>query len=158
MSCHPLHLQIIDFSALQRVPGSLQQSTQWVLMGGGFCTAALWDCITVAPCPHGEKASYKNLTSLSFPPRSFPHPASPYLGLHLSLSESSCTGRAHWTGSNLTAAISVTAKKRSRNRGKEKRNWSLFVFVCSSSEGVTCHGHTSLSSQLSVKWGETLTE
>lgn len=27
---------------------------------GGFCTAALWKCITVAPCPHGVKASHKN--------------------------------------------------------------------------------------------------
>lgn len=38
--------------------------------------------------------------------------------------------RSGWLN-NLTAAISVTARKRSKNTGKEKGNWSLFVFVCS---------------------------
>lgn len=64
-------------------PGSAEPSAQRLLMGGGFCTAALWDCITVAPCPHGEKASHKNLQLLSFSPLSLPQPASPYLSLHL---------------------------------------------------------------------------
>jgi len=108
-------------------------------MEGGFCTAALWDCITVAPCPHGEKASYKNLVSLSLSPLCLPHPASPYLSLHLCVCESSCAGRADWClrRSNLTAAISVTAKKRGENRGKEKGSCFLLVFVYSCSEEVT---------------------
>lgn len=102
-------------------------------MGGGFCTTALWDCITVAPCPHGEKASHKNLVSFSFSPLSFPHPASPYLSLHLCLPVSAAVQVGltdGWTRSNLTAAISVTAKKRSRKGGQKKHKETfLFVFV-----------------------------
>lgn len=102
-------------------------------MGGGFCTTALLDCITVAPCPHGEKASHKNLASFSFSPLSFPHPASPYLSLHLCLPVSAAVQVGltdGWTRSNLTAAISVTAKKRSRKGGQKKHKETfLFVFV-----------------------------
>lgn len=54
-----------------------------------------------------------------------------------------------WTSSNLTAAISVTAKKRSNNRGEVEIKLGFVWVVCSSLLGgsdITA-GHTSLSSQ-----------
>lgn len=138
-------VRVVKFSALLSVPGIMELFTLCMWMGGGFCTAALWVCITVAPCPHGEKTSYKNTNCLCFSLLSSTHPDSPYLSLHLclSVSQSSCSGRTGLMKSWLTAAISVTAMKRRKKKGRKGKLF-LFVFPCRCSKEVTCFLFTPL--------------
>ena len=97
--------------AVGLVPGSEHQPPARLLAAGGFCTAALLECITVAPCPHDERTSHKKVKRSRCRRLPFLHAAPPYLSLHL------CS-------SSPAAAICVPAQEGAgRREGRGKRFW-----------------------------------
>lgn len=98
-----------------------------------------------APCPHRGKASHKNLKSLWLPPLSFPHPAPPYLGLHLSLCHRAAVrvGAERQRPPTRLLLFLGRLRKEVSTAGWQKGNGCLFVRGCSVRGRDISAGHTS---------------